>query len=432
MASKDKEHGAGHGSHDDKHAMQDFEIQQRLSHIKNKILVMSGKGGVGKSSVAAYLAVSLAKKGFKVGLMDVDLHGPSIPRLLGLQGTIQPSSKEGKATPVYFMPNLEVISIESLMGENKDLATIWRGPIKIGVIRQFIADIDWADLDYLVIDSPPGTGDEPLTVAQTIPDAKALIITTPQEISLADVRKSINFCRLVKMEIIGIVENMSGLICPHCQKEIELFGTRGGELLARKENIPLVGKLPLDPEVVQQGDAGRAAAVLEKDTPYAQAFNAMVDEVVKRAAQSRKTPFVMHPPQMADQVQAGASPRNIETRQEESTMDKVVFAVPVVEGKLCAHFGHCEQFALVETEKGQIKGKTMHTPPPHEPGVLPAWLHEMGAHIIIAGGMGSRAQGLFNDNGIKVITGAPQDSPESLVNQYLKDSLVTGANVCDH
>jgi ATP-binding protein involved in chromosome partitioning len=430
MASK--EHDEGHASHDDKHGMQDFEIQQKLFHIRNKILVMSGKGGVGKSSIAAYLAVSLAQRGFKVGLMDVDLHGPSIPRLLGLKGTIQPSSKEGKATPVYFMPNLEVISIESLMGENKDLATIWRGPIKIGVIRQFIADIDWADLDYLVIDSPPGTGDEPLTVAQTIPDAKALIVTTPQEISLADVRKSINFCRLVKMEIIGIVENMSGLLCPHCQKEIELFGARGGELLARKENIPLVGKLPLDPEVVRQGDAGRAAAILEKDTPYAQAFNAMVDEVVKRAGESRKTPFVMHPPQMADQAQAGASSRKIETRQEESNMDKIIFAVPVAEGKLCSHFGHCDQFALVETENGQIKGKTMHTPPPHEPGVLPAWLHEMGAHVIIAGGMGSRAQGLFNDNGIKVVTGAPQDSPESLVNQYLKDSLVTGANVCDH
>jgi len=432
MASIDKEHGAGHASHDDKHALQDFEIQQRLFHIRNKILVMSGKGGVGKSSVAAYLAVALAKRGFTVGLMDVDLHGPSIPRLLGLQGTIQPSSKEGKATPVHFMPNLEVISIESLMGENKDLATIWRGPIKIGVIRQFIADIEWADLDFLVIDSPPGTGDEPLTVAQTIPDAKALIITTPQEISLADVRKSINFCRLVKMEIIGLVENMSGLVCPHCQKEIDLFGTRGGEMLAGKEGIPLVGKLPLDPEVVRRGDAGRAETILEQNTPFARAFNAMVDQVIKKAGESRKTPFVMHPPHMAGRVQEGASPRNTETLTEESNMEKVVFAVPVAEGKLCAHFGHCDQFALVETEKGQIKDKTMHTPPPHEPGVLPRWLHEMGAHIIIAGGMGSRAQGLFSENGIRVITGAPQDSPETLVNRYLTDSLVTGANVCDH
>jgi Mrp family chromosome partitioning ATPase len=141
MATKD--HGSGHEARDEKHAMQDFEIQQKLFHIKNKILVMSGKGGVGKSSIAAYLAVALAKKGFKVGLMDVDLHGPSIPRLLGLKGTIGPSSKEGKATPIPFMENLEVISIESLMGENKDLATIWRGPLKIGVIRQFISDIEW-------------------------------------------------------------------------------------------------------------------------------------------------------------------------------------------------------------------------------------------------------------------------------------------------
>lgn len=430
MASK--EHDAGHAPQDDKHAMQDFEIQQKLFHIRNKILVMSGKGGVGKSSVAAYLALALAKKDFKVGLMDVDLHGPSIPRLLGLKGTIQPSAEPGKATPVFFMPNLEVISIESLMGENKDIATIWRGPIKIGVIRQFIADIDWAELDYLVIDSPPGTGDEPLTVAQTIPDARALIVTTPQEISLADVRKSINFCRLVKMDIIGIVENMSGLVCPHCQKEIDLFGTRGGELLAQRENIPLLGKLPLDPEVVRQGDAGRAAAVLEKDTPYARAFNAMVDAVVKRAGESRKTPFVMYPSQKADIAREKVGSQNKEAHKEESKMEKVVFAVPVAEGKLCSHFGHCDQFALIETENGKIKAKSMHTPPPHEPGVLPKWLHEMGAHVIIAGGMGSRAQGLFNENNIKVITGAPQDSPESLVAQYLKDSLVTGANVCDH
>ena len=427
-----KNHDQGHGARDEKHAMQDFEIRQKLFHIRKKILVMSGKGGVGKSSIAAYLAVALARRNFKVGLMDVDLHGPSIPRLLGLKGTIGPSSKEGKATPVRFMQGLEVISIESLMGENKDVATIWRGPIKIGVIRQFISDIDWSDLDYLVIDSPPGTGDEPLTVAQTIPDAKALIVTTPQEISLADVRKSINFCRLVKMDILGIVENMSGLICPHCHKEIDLFGARGGEFLANKENLPLIGKLPLDPEVVRQGDAGRVTTLLEKDSPFAQAFTHMVDEVVKRAKESHKTPFVMHPPQTADLPQAAASSRKIETREEESIMARIIFAVPVAEGKLCSHFGHCDQFALIETENGQIKGKTMHTPPPHEPGVLPAWLHEMGANIIIAGGMGSRAQGLFTQNGIKVVTGAPQDSPESLVNQYLTDSLVTGANVCDH
>ncbi|PKN25014.1 MAG: ATP-binding protein [Deltaproteobacteria bacterium HGW-Deltaproteobacteria-21] len=277
----------------EKHDLQDQEIKASLKHIRNKLLVMSGKGGVGKSSVAAYLAVSLARKGYKVGLMDVDLHGPSIPRLLGLKGALQPSSRKGKAIPVHSMPNLEVMSIESMLGENKDVATIWRGPIKIGVIRQFISDIDWSDLDYLIIDSPPGTGDEPLTVAQTIPDALAVVVTTPQEVSLADVRKSISFCRQVKMEILGIVENMSGLQCPHCGKEIELFGARGGELLAEKENIPFLGKLPMDPEVVTHGDSGQAVDIIGSELPFARAFEIIVDKVINgasRGEEQTKTP----------------------------------------------------------------------------------------------------------------------------------------------
>jgi ATP-binding protein involved in chromosome partitioning len=262
------------------HKMQDAQIKETLSHIKHKILVMSGKGGVGKSSVAAYLAVMLAGRGFMVGLMDVDLHGPSIPRMLGLKGGVHPSFHPGKAIPVHFSPNLQVISIESLMGENKDAATIWRGPLKIGVIRQFISDIEWPLLDYLIVDSPPGTGDEPLTVAQTIRDAKALIVTTPQEISLADVRKSINFCRQVKMEILGIVENMSGMRCPHCGRNIDIFGSRGGEFLAHRQNLPFLGKLPLEPEIVRQGDAGNVSGLEGDRLPFNKALTAMVDKVI--------------------------------------------------------------------------------------------------------------------------------------------------------
>jgi ATP-binding protein involved in chromosome partitioning len=270
-------------SHDDKHAMQDVEIKERLNHIKNKIMVMSGKGGVGKSSIAAYLSVLLAKRGHKVGLMDVDLHGPSIPRLLGIKGDIQLSSISGKAIPVKVMPNLHAISIEALMGENKDAATIWRGPLKIGVIRQFISDIEWSDLDYLIIDSPPGTGDEPLTVAQTVPDAKAIIVTTPQEISLADVRKSINFCRQVKMEILGIVENMSGLKCPHCGKSIDLFKTDGGLLTAKKEGLRLLASLPIEPEVVKRGDIGDLSYLDEKGLQFTGEFNKLVDQIEELA-----------------------------------------------------------------------------------------------------------------------------------------------------
>ena len=238
----------------DTHQLQDIQIKETLRHIKNKIVVMSGKGGVGKSSIAAYLSVALANKGYMVGLMDVDLHGPSIPRLLGLKGQLEPAGRSHKVRPINYRPNMEVISIETLMGENKDVATIWRGPLKIGAIRQFISDIEWMNLDYLIIDSPPGTGDEPLTVAQTITDAKALIVTTPQEISLADVRKSINFCREVNMEILGLVENMSGLTCPFCGKMIELFKTNGGMLTAKKENLRFLGSLPIEPKIVQEGD----------------------------------------------------------------------------------------------------------------------------------------------------------------------------------
>ncbi len=261
--------------------MQNKEISETLRHIKNKILVMSGKGGVGKSSVAAYLSVALAKKGYRVGLMDVDLHGPSIPRILGLKGDLRIGGHEGKMLPVRYLANMEVISIETLMGDNKDAATIWRGPLKIGVIRQFISDIEWMDLDYLVIDSPPGTGDEPLTVAQTIPDARALIVTTPQEVSLADVRKSINFCRQVKMEILGIVENMSGLKCPYCGEIIDVFKTQGGKAMAKRENLRLLATLPLEIEVVKEGDAGDLSLLDNDALLIAREFNKMVDEIVK-------------------------------------------------------------------------------------------------------------------------------------------------------
>jgi ATP-binding protein involved in chromosome partitioning len=268
---------------DDKRAIQDVEISERLKHIKNKILVMSGKGGVGKSSVAAYLSLFLAKNGHKVGLMDVDLHGPSIPRMLGIKEGVQ-GSDSGKALPVGVLPNLHVISIEALMGEDKDAALIWRGPVKIGVIRQFISDIQWPELDYLIIDSPPGTGDEPLTVAQTIPDAKALIVTTPQEVSLADVRKSINFCLKMNMPILGLVENMSGLTCPHCGKSIDLFKIGGGLTTALSHGLRLLATLPIEPELVKMGDSGDFSNLKAESSPFATEFEKMVKQVEQLTA----------------------------------------------------------------------------------------------------------------------------------------------------
>ena len=268
--------------------IQEMEIRDTLKRIKNKILVMSGKGGVGKSSISALLSVMLARKGLRVGLMDVDLHGPSIPRLLGIRGSVEAPSHPGKLKPVMFFPNLEVISIEVLMGSNRDVATIWRGPLKIGVIKQFIADILWSSLDYLIIDSPPGTGDEPLTVAQVINDAKAIIVTTPQEISLADVRKSINFCRQVHMDILGLVENMSGLICPHCGEEIDLFKKGGGEKASVELGVPFLGRVPIDPALVDAGDRGVPFVTQFTKSPAAKALNEIGERLLEFVGESQE------------------------------------------------------------------------------------------------------------------------------------------------
>ena len=258
---------------------QDAMLQQSLADIKHKFLVMSGKGGVGKTSVSVNLSIALAQQGYKVGLLDVDIHGPDAPRMLGLKDLLG-MAENRKLKPLSFSENLSVVSIESLI-VNKDDAIIWRGPLKISAIRQFIADVEWGKLDYLVIDSPPGTGDEPLTVAQTIPEARAIIVTTPQEVSLADVRKSISFCRTVNLSIFGLIENMSGLICPHCSGSIDLFGAGGGQKTAEAAGINFLGSIPFDPNLVSCGDAGISYQDKYKDSAVTQAFSDMAEKITR-------------------------------------------------------------------------------------------------------------------------------------------------------
>jgi Mrp family chromosome partitioning ATPase len=258
-------------------AEKDEAIQKSLARIKNKIIVMSGKGGVGKTSTAVNLAKALANAGHKVGIMDVDLHGPDVPRMLGVAGRPEFTSNK-KLSPMRYSENLSAISIESFTPA-KDDAIIWRGPLKYAAIRQFIGDIDWGELDFLIIDSPPGTGDEPLTVAQIISDAKAIIVTTPQEVALADVRKSINFCRAVKMEIFGLIENMSGLSCPHCGEKIDLFGSGGGERTARESGIRFLGRIPFDPNVVACGDSGACYLEAHTSTAVSKAFVSVAEAI---------------------------------------------------------------------------------------------------------------------------------------------------------
>lgn len=247
--------------------LQDKAIENTLKRVKHKILVMSGKGGVGKSTVAVNLAVGLASKGKKVGLIDVDLHGPSVPRMLGMKDGFKGGENP---TPIAWSDNLSVVSIEPLLPD-KDKSIIWRGPVKIGVIRQFISDLQWPDLDYLIIDSPPGTGDEPLTVAQTITGARAVIVTTPQEVALADVRKSIDFCMQVNMPILGVVENMNGMVCPHCNEPISFFKSGGGSSLAATSGLKLLSSVPFEQKVVEAGDSGH---------PESEPFNELVESVI--------------------------------------------------------------------------------------------------------------------------------------------------------
>jgi ATP-binding protein involved in chromosome partitioning len=281
------------GSADAGLAQQKLAIDSSLGRIKNKILVMSGKGGVGKSTISTNLALGLADRGYKVGLMDVDLHGPDICRMLNLTERLEKQEqKNGLIPPMRYGDNLKVISLEYMM-ENRDDPVIWRGPLKVQAIRQFIANMDWGELDYLIIDAPPGTGDEPLTVSSTIKDARALVVTTPQEIALADVRKSLNFCKHVKMDVLGVVENMSGLICPHCSNTIELFKSGGGEKMAADFKVPFLGRIPLDPRVVLGGDAGKPYLVSGAASPAVEGFARVVANVEK--ATSSRTPLTMAP-----------------------------------------------------------------------------------------------------------------------------------------
>lgn len=263
-------------------AQQENAITRSLGKIKNKLLVMSGKGGVGKSTVSVNLALSLAERGYKVGLMDVDIHGPDVIRMLNLTGTLEPpKSSDSLVPPLSYNSNLKVVSLEYMM-KDRDEAIIWRGPLKIQAIRQFVADMDWGELDYLIVDAPPGTGDEPLSVAQTIPLVKAIVVTTPQKVALADVKKSINFCKTVNVDIVGVIENMSGFVCPHCNETVDIFKSGGGEEVAREFDLPFLGRVPMDPKVVIAGDDGKPYLSSGEDSPAVEAFSRIVESVVQR------------------------------------------------------------------------------------------------------------------------------------------------------
>lgn len=394
---------------------QEMEIEQdqirgRMSQIKHKILILSGKGGVGKSTVAANLAVSLSLTGKSVGLLDIDIHGPSIPKILNLED--KKLMVFGDAImPVPVSANLVVMSI-GFMLQDRDNPVIWRGPMKYQMIKQFLKDVEWGQLDYLIIDSPPGTGDEPLSVIQLLekPDG-AVIVTTPQEVALSDVRKGVSFCRSLNLPVIGVIENMSGFVCPKCGEITNIFKSGGGENMAMEMNIPFLGRIPIDPQIVDACDLGQPYIQKYKDTTAANSFH----DVIK--------PILALDQYKLDQA-------NLFLKGN----PKMRIAIPLNEGKLCQHFGHCQTFAVIDADADsrKITHREDLTPPPHEPGVLPKWLNEVGVNVIIAGGMGQRAQQLFVQNNIQVVIGAQSGTPEELISAYLQNTLVTGDNICDH
>ena len=257
-----------------------LKLQSRMQRIKKKIVVLSGKGGVGKSTVAVNLAVSLKLAGHRVGLLDVDIHGPSIPTMLGLESEIISGSKEG-LLPVE-QDGMKVMSLGFLL-QSQDDAVIWRGPRKTGVIKQFLKDVAWGDLDFLIIDSPPGTGDEPLSVCQLIEDLDgAVVVTTPQKVAAVDVRKSITFCKELSIPVIGVVENMSGFVCPACGEITRIFCSGGGKMVTEGMDVPFLGEIPIDPRIAEAADQGMAFVQYYSESPAAEKMKVICETLTRK------------------------------------------------------------------------------------------------------------------------------------------------------
>ncbi len=261
--------------------LQDQMIKENMAKIKHKIVIMSGKGGVGKSTVSTSLAFELAKKGRKVGILDTDIHGPSLGKMLGIEGKfIMPSEKENMLIPIEAY-GIKIVTMASLL-QDSDAPVIWRGPLKMGAIKQFLGEIEWGELDYLIIDSPPGTGDEPLSVCQLIPEADgSIIVTTPQDVALIDSRKTVRFSEALKIPVLGIIENMAGLKCPHCGEPINLFKIGGGEKAAENMHLTFLGRIPIEPEIVESCDNGSAYVYDFADQEAAKSLHEIANKVME-------------------------------------------------------------------------------------------------------------------------------------------------------
>jgi len=372
---------------------EDKKVREQLSKIKYKILVMSGKGGVGKSTVAVNIAIGLSLQDFMVGLLDVDLHGPNIPKMLGARDLRLSRKPDGKIGAIKYSPNLKFLSIEPLL-PSEDSAVIWRGPLKHSAIRQFIGDIDWGELDYLIIDAPPGTGDEPLTVAKTIPDAYVVIVTTPQEVSLIDVKKSIRFCQKTKMRILGIVENMSGFICPHCGKPIDLFKKGGGEKLAQELGLRFLGRIPIDPRVVDTGDTGRPFIAAYPESPTAKAFEELIRKIISATEEMKRDI-------LEERFMRVAIPINTPSKIE---IDPEKF----------------DLFAIYDIENNKILVKDVVKKVENQ-NLIDFLKEQVVTHVLLFDPPKNLADHLSQNEIRVLITDTSTESPDNLIEEYLKE-----------
>ena len=368
---------------------------------KQVIAVMSGKGGVGKSAITMLLASSLRRQGFEVGILDADITGPSIPRGLGIDGPI--FLGETGPIPVASPSGIKVMSMNLLL-PGEDEAVIWRGPLISGAVKQFYEETEWGELDYLLLDLPPGTADVPLTVMQSIPLDGIILVTSPQELAGMIVGKARKMAGALEAPVIGLVENMSYIPCPHCGGRVEPFGESKSEQAAEAMGIPLLGWLPLDPEISKLADTGRLEEYRSPD----------VDTLVTTLLE------------LAQRKEIGIGR---EAGQTGTTGGNMKVAIVMEDSLVAPHFGHCQKVMLATIENGEVSSREVLDAPEHDCGALPRLFAERQVEYVIAGGLGGGALANLNRAGVKVLAGI-QGTAEDALGRFLSGTLVGGDAVC--
>ena len=371
---------------DRKETKTDFkEKPHDLSNIKNVIGIVSGKGGVGKSSVTSMLAVTMQRMEHNVAILDADVTGPSIPKAFGIKG--KATGGELGVYPLKSKTGIDIMSINLLL-ENDTDPVLWRGPILGNTVKQFWTEVIWGDVDFMFIDMPPGTGDVPLTVFQSLPIDGIIIVTSPQELVSMIVSKAVKMAEMMNIPVIGLVENMSYFKCPDNDKEYKIFGESHIDEIAEKHNLKILARIPIDPKISAACDKGMIE-LFEGD--WFESISQLIEN------------------------------------KEEKEMMKIAVAG---EGKnVTEHFGHCVNFLIYDVEDGKITNEESIPNPGHKPGFLPNFLADRGVNVIISGGMGGGAVDIFNERNVEVVVGASGDAKIAVEN-YLKGELKTTGSVC--